>query len=333
MTSHGTILDETGGGGKIPATPSMPSSSKEVRSSPRIAARVAMSGAASTTTAAQKRKHTTTRANRLPPFQPHRRNPPQLLPPSKVINLHANDDDVDESQEDLSQELLSPPPPVEQVVNNGRGGIESQITLPSPIRANYSESEEECSGDEEGEKLANYFNASSEHIDHDGAAVDDDLSGMHGFSGGDEFEINERCSYYMDCATITLSNCQAVEFVYMIESETLCRGENTMKLADLKTKIFEHYRSLIRAIRPARFSEFDLQEKMILKIFNAKAQNGSATGHYAKTMEVKAKVQAIVRQIPTLPKLPSGKDIIDVRDDYILHEYKSEMGEVSFLCE
>ena len=115
----------------------------------------------------------------------------------------------------------------------------------------------------------------------------------------------------------------------MVDAETLCRGENTMKLAELKSKFFECYRSLIRAIPPARFSEFGLQEKMILKIFNAKAQNVSAAGHYAKTMEVKAKVQAIVCQIPTLPKLPGGKDIIDVRDHYILHEYKSEMGEVS----
>jgi hypothetical protein len=47
-----------------------------------------------------------------------------------------------------------------------------------------------------------------------------------------------------------------------------------------------------------------------------------------RTREAKSKVQAIVRQIPTLTKLPSGKDIIDVRNAFILKEYKAEKGEV-----
>ena len=44
--------------------------------------------------------------------------------------------------------------------------------------------------------------------------------------------------------------------------------------------------------------------------------------------EAKKEVQAIVRQTPTLSKLPSGKDIIDVRNAFILKEYKAEKGEV-----
>ncbi len=63
--------------------------------------------------------------------------------------------------------------------------------------------------------------------------------GMHGFSSRNEFEINKQCSYYMDRSPITSSNRQAVEFVYMIEVETLCQEENTMKKPELMEKVFQ----------------------------------------------------------------------------------------------
>ena len=307
------------GGGQAPATPSFLSSSARksaaVRSSPRIAEKAAKKCKNTSTTHRYQRRTTTD----LPRFKPPGLPP---LPPAK--------DHFEESQQSLSQPLLSPPPPVGLVGTDRGRRIESQITLPSALGASFSDDDDEAG--------SNGPNFSENHHDDDG---DDDVvvenndrdnyhvNGMHGFSAGDEFEINERCSYYMDRAPITSSNRQAVEFCYMIEADTLCRGENTMKLSELKNAIFERYRALIRAIPASRFGEFGLQEKMIVKIFNAKAQNGSASGHFNKTVEVKAKVQAIVRQIPTLPKLPSGRDIIDVRDDFIFREYKKEMGEVS----
>ena len=68
---------------------------------------------------------------------------------------------------------------------------------------------------------------------------------MHGFSRGDKFEINERCSPYMDRAPITTIDCQeVVKKVYMIEAETLCLGEITMKKPELMVKIFEQYKAL-----------------------------------------------------------------------------------------
>jgi len=73
---------------------------------------------------------------------------------------------------------------------------------------------------------------------------------------------------------------------------------------------------------------------MMTGIKNSKGKDGSgsAKGLYLRTRrEAKKTVQAIVRQIPTLSKLPSGKDIIDVRNAFILKEYKAEKGEVSSL--
>lgn len=320
-----------GGGGNMPATPLPPSACKTttpatLRSSPRIAAKEA---AKRCTTTAKKQV-----VPRLPKFRqplPHHSLPPRPHPVAAAFS-----DDHEESQE--SHELLSPPPPVGHVTNDGVR-IESQVTIPSVLGASFSDDDaddndnvvENGNNNNEEDLNPNFFDNSGVGFNDDDDDDDDnehEHDGMHGFSSGEDFPTNERCSYYMDRATITSSNRQAVEFVYMIEAETLCRGENTMKLAELKTKIFNRYKALIRAIPSSRFSEFGLQEKMVTKIFNSKSANGSAAGHYTKTMEVKAKVQAVIRQIPALPKLPSGRDIIDVRNDFILREYKSEMGEV-----
>ena len=143
--------------------------------------------------------------------------------------------------------------------------------------------------------------------------------------------MNERCAYYMDRAFITNMNRFAVEVVYMVEAETLFRNENTMKLPELQQKIFYRYKSLISAIPALCFADFSLKEAMVKGIKNSKGKDGSgsAKGHYLRTREAKSKVQAIVRQIPTLTRLPSGKDIINVRNAFILKEYKAEKGGVS----
>ena len=174
-------------------------------------------------------------------------------------------------------------------------------------------------------------------VNHFGDEVIDD-DGMNGFLSGGEFSLNERCAYYMERVAITNMNRFAVEVVYMVEAETLCRNENTMKLPELQQKIFNLYKSLISAIPALCFADFTLKEAMVKGTKNSKGKDrsGSAKGHYLRTKEAKSKVQAIVRQIPTLTKLPSGKDIIDVRNAFILKEYKVEKGEARrihfFIC-
>ena len=68
---------------------------------------------------------------------------------------------------------------------------------------------------------------------------------------------------------------------------------------------------------------------MLKGIKNSKGKDGGTAGtHYTRTLLAKSKVQAIMRQIPTIAKLPSMRDIIDVRNAFILKEYKAEKGEV-----
>ena len=264
-------------------------------------------------------------------------------------------DDNDNSEVDESQPLLSPPPPLQEVANVGRV-VESQLTATSGLGDDFlsspSSQEEEGrkageqgepvaqsrssaelttrelttratsadGGTDDGEDLATFF---------DGVHDDDDSEqGMDGFSSSAEFSLNERCSHYMDRAPITSSNRHAVEVVYMIEVETLCCNENTMKLPELQQKIFNRYKSLIHAIPLSHFGEVALKESMVKCIKNSKGKDGSAGGHYTRTTQAKTKVQAIMRQLPTISKLPSGRDIIDVRDAFILKECKAEKAEV-----
>jgi hypothetical protein len=200
----------------------------------------------------------------------------------------------------------------------------------------YKEEEEEVESEEEM-SASDDVNAVDDVVD-DNALDDDgeiieDGGMMHGFSSGGEFSVNERCAYYMDRVAISKLNRFSVEVVFMIEAETLCRNENTMKLPELQAKIYNRYKSLINAIPAACFSDYSLKEAMMTGIKNSKGKDGSgsAKGLYLRTREAKKMVQAIVRQIPTLSKLPSGKDIIDVRNAFILKEYKAEKGEVSSL--
>ena len=104
-----------------------------------------------------------------------------------------------------------------------------------------------------------------------------------------------------------------------------------MKLPELQLKIFNRYKSIISAIPASRFGDLSLKGTMLKGIKNSKGKDGqgSPTSHHTtRTREAKSKVQGIMRLIPTIAKLPSGRDIIDVRNGFILKEYKAEKGEV-----
>ena len=63
----------------------------------------------------------------------------------------------------------------------------------------------------------------------------------------------------------------------MIEAETLCRNENTMKLPELQLKIFNRYKTLINAIPALCFADFALKEAMMQGIKNSKGKDGSGS--------------------------------------------------------
>jgi hypothetical protein len=257
-----------------------------------------------------------------------------------TINESANESESDKD-EDQSPLLLSQRPPIDIVKNLQRSRVaESQLTTSTGLETVGSRDDENSNGDvsddeENGVSLCKFFDSNEgDTVEENGEYVDQDFSsqnGMHGFSAGNEFDVNERCRYYMNGQAISPQTRQAVEFVYMIESLTLVTGEDTTDRATLHMKVFDRYKQLVRNIPATRFSQFDLQHQMSIKMYNSKAENGSAPSFYRAARKVKESVQAIIRKIPTLPKLPSGRDIFDIRDDFILREYKATMGKVSLL--
>ncbi len=63
---------------------------------------------------------------------------------------------------------------------------------------------------------------------------------------------------------------------------------------------------------------------------------GRASGFHTKVKDTKTKVQAVTRQInglgTPLSKIPSGCRLRDVREQFILKDYKTVMGAVCLLC-
>jgi len=142
----------------------------------------------------------------------------------------------------------------------------------------------------------------------------------------DEFEVNERCSYYMGRGPITTENRAAVEFVYMIEADTIVRSQNTLRKPELAVKLLEKYKQLIEAIPVDRFGSFGLRNTMLVKYYGAKT--GSASGIQDKIKTIKRHVQELVRALQ-LNKLPSGRRIIDMKNKYIAEKYRDVMKLVS----
>jgi hypothetical protein len=106
---------------------------------------------------------------------------------------------------------------------------------------------------------------------------------------------------------ISAENHQAVEFVYMIEAESLVRSQNTLKKPELAAKLLDKYKQLLINIPFNRFGEFGLKESMIKGYYNCKS--GSAGGFMTKLKEVKTKVQAASKK---MAGVGSGKGILDV---------------------
>ena len=233
-----------------------------------------------------------------------------------------------------SQSLLSPAdasssqgaPPLLSVIHEN---VESQITHGTDFPSDNSESSDENGGVPDGiannmsdEALANFFenNENEEEVDREELA-----------EGLEDLSVKERRHYFMDRAAISTQNRAAVEFVYMVEAETLTRDSGTRGLNDVKTLLHRKYIELIRQIPTDHFGEFGLREGMIEKYYGAK--KGGASGFYTKVLDVKKKVQAVTRLIDgigtPLSKIPSGRGLNDVKDQFILNDYKAVMGAVS----
>ena len=65
-------------------------------------------------------------------------------------------------------------------------------------------------------------------IEHDDNKIEDgkkeEWGDLNEFSSS-EFPLNERCSFYMGCVTISSESRHAIEFVYMIEAESIVHSQ------------------------------------------------------------------------------------------------------------
>ena len=254
----------------------------------------------------------------LPPFRPPALPPSSMALPSNsknkatsmiTINESANESESDRD-EDQSPLLLSQRPPIDIVKNLQRSRVaESQLTTSTGLETVGSRDDENSNGnvsDDEanGVALSKFFDSNegdtvedNQYLSLNGEYVDQDLSsrnGMHGFSAGNEFDINECCRYYMNGQAISPQTRQAVEFVYMIESLTLVTGEDTTDRATLHMKVFDRYKQLVCNIPATRFSQFDLQHQMSIKMYNSKADNSSVPSFYKSAKKVKDSTQLII---------------------------------------
>ena len=173
-------------------------------------------------------------------------------------------------------------------------------------------------------------NADDDEFDRLAAEMGDGLGDLNDYSS-DQFSLNERRHYYMDRVSITSKNRAAVEFVYMVEAETLTRDSGTRGLGDVKKLLHSKYIELIRQIPSTHFSEFGLREDMTGRYYGAK--KGGASGFYTKVIDTKQKVKSVTGKLDgigtPLSKIPSGRGLTDVREQFILEDYKAVMGAVS----
>jgi hypothetical protein len=175
-------------------------------------------------------------------------------------------------------------------------------------------------------------NVDDDEFDRLAAEMGEGLEELNDYSS-DQFSLNERRHYYMERVPITSRNRAAVEFVYMVEAETLTRDAGTRGLGDVKTQLLSKYNELIRQIPSHHFSEFGLREDMSQRYYGAK--KGGASGFYTKVIDTKAKVKSVTGKLDgigtPLSKIPSGRGLTDVREQFILKDYKAVMGSVSLV--
>ena len=167
------------------------------------------------------------------------------------------------------------------------------------------------------------FNLGGDASVAEGASEGDDDFGISEFTT-EQFEVNERCSYFMNRVPISNDNRAAVEAVYMIEAITIVRSGNTLRKPEQATKIMATYKGLIANIPDNRFGNCKLKDDMLTGYFRAKT--GSASGLQGKIESVKSIVSRIVRELK-LSKLPSGCGIHDVKDRWIRDRFVEVTGQ------
>ena len=117
--------------------------------------------------------------------------------------------------------------------------------------------------------------------------MEEGLEDLNDFSL-DQFILNEHHHIFIDQVQISSQNRAVVEFVYMVEAETLTCNLGTCGLCDVKKLLHSKYIELICQIHSNRFSKFRLRETMTEHYYGAKKGGGS--GFYTKVLDTKKKM-------------------------------------------
>ena len=146
----------------------------------------------------------------------------------------------------------------------------------------------------------------------------------------DTYDIHERTTNFMERRPISAVNCCAVEAVYMIEALTIVRSMRTMHKPGIAAKVQDKYKELIRNIPIERFSDSSLKVMTETKYYRAKGS--SADGLLTKATDVLKNVRVMaggIRGIGTpLHQIPSGRSLMDMRNQFILSKWSEMQGAV-----
>jgi len=146
----------------------------------------------------------------------------------------------------------------------------------------------------------------------------------------DTYDIHERTAHFMERRPISASNRVAVEAVYMVEALTTVKSMKTMRKPEIAQRLQDKYKAFINAIPLERFSDRSLKVSMEAKYLRAKG--GSATGLLTKANDVLKNVRIIaagIRGIGTpLHQIPSGRSLMDMRNEFILKNWNALQGTV-----
>ena len=188
-------------------------------------------------------------------------------------------------------------------------------------------------------------NGSSGDNSDDPEWVDDDAGGIEVGGGvasvelppfeitdytSDTYDVHERTAHFMERRPISAANRIAVEYVYMIEALTTVRSMKTMRKPEIAAKVQAKYKELIQSIPLERFSDMTLKMMMETKYYRAKGT--SADGLLTKANEVLKNVRIMAAGIQgigtPLHKIPSGRSLMDMRNQFILSKWSEANGTV-----
>ena len=146
----------------------------------------------------------------------------------------------------------------------------------------------------------------------------------------DTYDIHERTAHFMERRPITSANRIAVEAVFMIEALTTVRSMRTMRKPEIAAKVQAKYKELVKSTPLERFSDGNLKMMMETKYYRAKGT--SADGLLTKANEVLKNVRIMAAGIQgigtPLHKIPSGRSLMDMRNQFILSKWSEANGTV-----